>query len=376
VDAGLITEAQADSIDAYEDERRSPALIRSVSALAGLAIGIGVLSIVAANWDAIPGRVKIAVDLALLVAVAIGVTILHGRRPDASRPWWPFETALIVLDLWVLASIALVGQVYQLGGELHEALVIWTGLTAALMSRAQSQAGAFAWILGLQMTWASWAVWFADDVEIVGADFPETLAAGSLGWVALATVVASRSTAIQTARPQLARVASRVGWAEVVAGATLGTMAFYDRTNDDFTQGWWLASAGAAALVAWVWTTLGSSRSPGTARALLVACWLAAYVPAAISPGDLDVLAALTFIGLWGVVARHAHSIGDARLLNTATAVIGLRLVIVYFEVFGSLLDTGLGLVGGGMLTLLLVWLWTRKRRDFERSLEGTEGRA
>jgi uncharacterized membrane protein len=43
--------------------------------------------------------------------------------------------------------------------------------------------------------------------------------------------------------------------------------------------------------------------------------------------------------------------------------------LIVYFEVFGSLLDTGLGLVTGGLLTLLLIWFWARKRREFDREL-------
>ena len=50
---------------------------------------------------------------------------------------------------------------------------------------------------------------------------------------------------------------------------------------------------------------------------------------------------------------------------------IGLRILAIYFEVFGTLLDTGLGLVSGGALTLALVWLWTRKRKQFARELAG-----
>jgi len=60
-----------------------------------------------------------------------------------------------------------------------------------------------------------------------------------------------------------------------------------------------------------------------------------------------------------------AHETEDARLLNLATAVIGVRILIVYFEVFGSLLGTGIGLVIGGVLTLTLVWLWIRLRQRF-----------
>ena len=62
-------------------------------------------------------------------------------------------------------------------------------------------------------------------------------------------------------------------------------------------------------------------------------------------------------------------------LLNLATAVIGIRILIDYLEVFGSVLGTGVGLVTGGMLTLGMVWLWVRKRREFARELEEGDSR-
>ena len=106
-------------------------------------------------------------------------------------------------------------------------------------------------------------------------------------------------------------------------------------------------------------------------RLLLVTCTALAHVPLFVSPGDLELAAAASFVGLWLLVAWTAHHARDPRMLNVATAMIGLRIVAIYFEVFGTLLDTGLGLVSGGLLTLGLVWLWTRKRRQFERELGG-----
>ena len=100
-------------------------------------------------------------------------------------------------------------------------------------------------------------------------------------------------------------------------------------------------------------------------RALLVSVLVLAYFPLLLSPGDLDFLGAIAFVLLWLCVAYVAHGIGDARLLNLATAVIGVRILIVYFEVFGSLFGTGIGLVIGGVLTLALVWLWIRLRHRF-----------
>jgi hypothetical protein len=44
--------------------------------------------------------------------------------------------------------------------------------------------------------------------------------------------------------------------------------------------------------------------------------------------------------------------------------VIGLRLLILYFEAIGGLTATGLGLIGGGVLCLALTWVgWRLTRR-------------
>jgi uncharacterized membrane protein len=106
-------------------------------------------------------------------------------------------------------------------------------------------------------------------------------------------------------------------------------------------------------------------------RLLLVACLLLTHGPLIGSPGDLALAAALSFVALWLLIAWSAHHARDPRLLNAATAMIGMRIVAIYFEVFGTLLDTGVGLVSGGLLTLALVWLWARKRKQFEQELQG-----
>jgi uncharacterized membrane protein len=51
-----------------------------------------------------------------------------------------------------------------------------------------------------------------------------------------------------------------------------------------------------------------------------------------------------------------------------------LRLLIVYFEVFGSMLSTGLGMITGGALTLLLAWVWKRKSPQLAEQLRRAEG--
>ena len=47
---------------------------------------------------------------------------------------------------------------------------------------------------------------------------------------------------------------------------------------------------------------------------------------------------------------------GHRGVLKLAIVVIALRLVVVYVEVFGSLLSTGVGLIASGVLLIALVW--------------------
>ncbi|HEY5960718.1 MAG TPA: DUF2157 domain-containing protein, partial [Polyangiaceae bacterium] len=126
-EAGLIESRQAQRILEFEQGRDRPMLLYAVAGLGGLAIAIGIVSIVAANWDAIPGRVKIGIDLAALLT--FGIAFAHGSN---KWPSWLRETALLVLYGLTLGSIALVGQVYQLGGSTRDALSVWSLLSAPL----------------------------------------------------------------------------------------------------------------------------------------------------------------------------------------------------------------------------------------------------
>ncbi len=351
--AGIITADQAARIAEFDrDRQRRPSLLYAIAGVAGLAIAVGIVSIVASNWDGIPGRAKIGIDLVLLVAVAAGVWEWD-RRGIA----WARETAIVVLWGLVLASIALVGQVYQLGGRTHVAMSTWTVLTAMLMTRAHSGAAASLWILGMQATWASIAVWFAIQYD----DGPPALA--TIFWPPLVCLGLGSHRGIEDRRPALAKALRAIGWTELVLCASAGTLAFYENTAHEN----WDSAYAPAALSMIATLALGMAvQTRLSERAALLACFAVAHVPVFFSPGDLGAVSALTFIGLWLVIAWLAYDTQDRGLLNLATALVGVRIVIVYFEVFGSLLDTGLGLVSGGTVALLVVWAWTRGRKRFE----------
>lgn len=363
-EAGLIQPEQAERIARYEKEHGRPTLLYAITGLAALAMAIGIVSIVAANWDDIPGAAKLGVDLALMAGVGYGVLELRDRRSG-----WLAEAGLLVLYGLTLASIALVGQVYQLGGKVETALGVWIALTAVLMAQGRSGQLGFIWLAGLELTYFVWLAKLGD-----GRRYAEGLVLTAILWPALACIALGRARWLQRSRPPFARVASMFGWAQLVLFAIAGTFTFYERPSFQSERWFWLgACISAAACAALIWTT-PSTPSGRANRLLLAVAYAAAHLGAMIPHGDWPVAAALAFIGLWWVIAVSAHRSAQRALLHLATAIIGVRLLIIYFEVFGSLLDTGVALLIGGVLTLLLTWLWARKRRELDRELGAVDG--
>ncbi len=359
VGAGAISSEQADRIRVIEQGDDRPTFQYAVAGLGGLAIAVGVMSLVAAHWGGIPGRVKIGVDLALVAALAAAV-----YRWDRVGPTWAREAGIIALWGLVLASIVLIGDVYRLGGEPDEALLTWTVLTALLMTRARSGLAATLWVLGLQVTFIAWMPWLADRTD------SDVLAFATIFWPPLVCLALGRWPRLVRTRPNLAGVLAAIGWGELVLCATWGTFAFYD----DFSRTPWPEAYPVVALS--VLATLALAiRLPATVpeRLLLLVCAALAHVPVMTSHGGLGGVAAVCFIGLWLTIAWVGHHIRDTRLLNVATAMIGLRILTIYLEMLRERIDTGLGLVGGGVLTLVLVWLWTRKRRQFAAEIGGAQ---
>lgn len=366
--AGLITSEQAGHIRRFEAEQGRPTLLHAVSTLAGVAIAIGIVSVIAANWDAIPGHVKIGVDLAIVAALSYGFVWRERLGPP-----WLREAGLVVLYGAVLASIALIGQVYQLGGRLELALLVWSAITFPALAQGRSAGLAFVWLLGLELTY--FYLW----IELTErGNASEVLVASTAPWAPLACLALGRSRWLQRERPAYAGVARTLGWLQLLLAASIMVNLFYGSTTDT-RPGWpWLGALGTALATAWLWYGEGrpaAGHRPAPAvqarRWLLTACCVCVTLPLLAPHGAWPLLGFLGFLGLWSLVALAAYRNGAPRVLHAATAVMGVRLLVGYIELFGSLLETGVGLILGGVLALLLVWIWTRQRRKWDRQLGG-----
>jgi len=68
--------------------------------------------------------------------------------------------------------------------------------------------------------------------------------------------------------------------------------------------------------------------------------------------GDIDFMAAIHFVVYWCFAGWIGNRMGFNQLVSISITMVTLRIMIVYFELFGGLMLTGFGLIFSGILML------------------------
>jgi uncharacterized membrane protein len=364
---GLIDALTADRILAHEAARSRPVAAWALASLGALTVGIGIISVIAANWDGIADSVKLAVDVAIAAGLALGVgaTVRRGAS-------WGRELLVLVYYLFTLASIALVGQVYQLGSPTWVALLAWTISTAPLLLVAKRAFVAAIGVAGLVLTHAHLVepltAWMArshagEDEVVLGVILASPLVYASLAaipWLA-------------RERPAHAAMLRLTAWAGVLIGGALAGFAWYVSVGpEDPLRAGHVGGAASVLGFAILARRVHPTATAGARRAM-VATWAAAWAIVLFSTTfprqELDVLAPVSHLAFLAVAGWLALVLGRTRAFHVCTALAALRILVAYFEVFGSMLDTGLAMITGGTLTVVLAWAWHRNSNAMGRRL-------
>ena len=348
--AGLIDAATADAISAHEAIESRPAARWAAIAIGLLALALGLSLVIAANWDIIPKAAKLSVHAVFLICTA--VTIWLDRRPMVR------EAGLFLLGALILAGLSLQDQIYQVPQPLWSLF----GLSALLVAPAVLIAGT------TRLTAIAWSL-----LLVAAALAYVTAVPRSLGFQALlaGNLAAALPPALillsllARARPAFAAGVRDTGLGVLLIGASLAHFAWAVAVRtDDAVSLLMRLPLGLAATAAAV--GLAARAEPGERRVLRTALLAAAGATLlAVGMPHPDALAAhligaLAFLFLWALVAQAAGAGGWHALFGAAVAMIALRLFLIYFELFGSLASTGLGLVAGGVLVIGLGVAWDR----------------
>lgn len=357
--AGLIDADTAGRISAWEAEHARPIGVWAILGLGALAIGLGLVSLVAANWDAIPGTTRLAIHMLLMIALSAWIwwSLPKGGMHDQVH-----DAALFVAAVLGLTFFGHVGQVYQTSSPLWQPLFVWLLLYSPLLllfGRGWPVAGL--WMAGVIGT--AWA--HADDYGHLWSLFGRSRPLHSAlywGLIACPPIAVAALAALMRglgARPAFWRLLEQMAIVTIFSGVSLLILLLgWDGDPDILPGSVVIHSAAMLAAAAAIAHARRNASGRATAALLLVAAvlnlgqWLLPHQHGTARA----CIASLLFLALWGAVAAAAIHARWRRIFQGAVALVALRIIILSFELNDDLLGSGVGLILSGLFAMAVAW--------------------
>ncbi|MDJ0641271.1 MAG: DUF2157 domain-containing protein [Erythrobacter sp.] len=365
-DAGLIDEETRTRLIAYEDEHARPLALWAIFGIGALAIALGLISVVAANWDEIPGQIRLSVHF-LMILGTLAALFLHGERLARANPWG-IEALLFVAAALGLTFFGHLGQVYQTSAPLWEPLALWLLLFGPVLLLVGRSWLAAALVVGGSI-YCAWEYNYAlgELIRRPSGETPPYL------WLAFVTALPVFFAPVgawlrgRSDRSAFWRRLEQLGLTYAVLGASLScalaSVGAYEDGGEALSASsqFIRAIGGIAAGILVVVTRPGlSGRMSGS---IIVGAGV--IIGSAIGVNDSDVFAGGLFMILWAGIAGAALYAGWRGVFQVAVATIALRLIVLSFELASDLLLSGFGLIVSGFLILGVAWLAVRVSRRF-----------
>ena len=149
VQAGVITKDSADSIrDYYKNKGKSSTnrLFIVFGVLGAILVGLGVVLVIAHNWDVLSRRTKtlFAFLPLLLGQILCGFVLIKKQHSTTWR-----ESATAFLFFAIGSSISLISQVYHIPGNLGSFLLSWMLLSLPLIYIMKSSTASLLYLMGI-----------------------------------------------------------------------------------------------------------------------------------------------------------------------------------------------------------------------------------
>ncbi len=378
VEAGVVPSETASRIrEHYERQprpRRLPLAVVLLAVLGTLLIGLGIILVLANNWDQLSRPVRAVISFLPLVA-AQGLVAYTLARRRASPAWREGSGTFLIAA--VGAALALIGQTYNVPGSPAGLLLTWTLLCLplpyllnAIVPAILCTTGIAAWAFAQRIEGGNaLAVWLllaalAPFVYRESRNLPAGPRSALVRWVSVPALGVATGVSLEGAVTGL--------WILAYAGLFAALYGAGRRWGVDMPSVWrrpyFFAGAAGIAVLAflagydWIWQDVGTVRAYFLdSRAVLVAT-------------DIAVTAVLVLLGMAAVAASHDRGgttkgwlygalvptalAGFAGAAATGGEVIPVILFNLYLLVLGlgtlaaGIRDYRLGLVNGGMVIL------------------------
>lgn len=368
VSLGFIDKKQADTIQHYETTNTDTSWnIFAWLILGASIIGIGIISVIAANWASIPDDLKLIADFSFLLIISL--FIFNAWTEDKALR---FEILVLFFMLMCLASIGLISQIYNTGGDFYQALMLWSLITFPLTLVPRKGKTHVV----IPLTWLSgyivasvctlenspaFTTYFHGDIMPVIMTIPLLcgLLTVMIRWYDDKTRYSNSLQIWFYASVIVAICAAEINY------ATSSSYHPYEYFFSAYLPGYLVAILAGIVIVA-------SDYKPSQKTVLAVGLLLyllSFSLPLTDSHSSLMV-ALFTFTEL-ALLAAFVASIQNIRLFNWIIMMIGIRFLILYFQALGGLATTGFGLIISGLLIIFMAIYWNKYKSAIARWTEG-----
>jgi uncharacterized membrane protein len=350
---GLISDEQAKKIITFEHESASASwVLFGISALGIIVLLTGVISIIAANWDEISPFIKLVLYFASLSVLGFA-TFKRSSTTGVLR-----EVLFIAFTLYVLAGIGLVGQIYHLESDGYSALFFWLIITLPVALLVQSRTVCNSWFLGLAAALVSWC--FSSSIEATTA--LRVFITLSVPYLTLA-VGYGFGTVISDHFLSAGRFWSYVTL--LIPFAIIGNISWSvgEAPKDllEYSQLYWYIPTGSVILAVCAVVFRKIQKGQFITASIVMTIffsWLLTVYPLLTKLSSQEIIGCALFIFAWAGAASIAAANHLKRLFDLSALIIGIRFIVAYFQVFGSLAATGIGLIISGLVILGIAYLW------------------
>ncbi len=318
----LITSKQKQKILDFEESNKKPTLLIGLSMLGTFVILLGLISIIASNWEKIPASAKIIADFTLFATIIIATykAYDYGKKKTC-------EALLFAIFMMTGATIGLVAQIYQLSGSFSASCLAWSALTLPLVFLTKIKLVPLIWV-PMFFTSAFYNFHFLQKLFEKIMEYLTSICAWQAILAALFTVFFALLTGL------------------------------FDFLNKKFEKK--IALFGVLYFYSFI--SMYSSAFSGLSTAF--DDHLFAFTPALFV--NLAFLGYMTYI---------SYVLGKNRHLNMNLAFIALSFFIVYLRWADNLLGTGIGLVISGLLIIGLVFVLHKIIGKANRKIKAKEAK-
>ena len=366
IDEGLITETQGQAILQFEADTNRPYGFYITLGLGFFAIALGVISLIAANWDDISATTKIICYFATYSGIGVGLVYFNESRKNLA------EGLSFLFFFMTIAGIGLIAQIFNLTSNGWSAFCFWTAVTLPLATLSERKL--------LPTFW--WAIYFISSLLWLfnSPDWTYKPAAFVALWL-LPMLLGPLFSGAQTPLLLNFRTPTRV-FGSVIFWVIIPTVLDIAANAAAKIKG--LENPGTTALVLGIigllyiiqimltrpredhWLTRLEIANIVLPFVLLI---LLCFDPLPLLTGK--VAGAAQYLCVLTLASFYTYRAREFQLFNVLTFLIAVRLMVIYLQVFGSLLSMGFGLIFSGCVVLIIAYGWFKIRQYFNPTAEG-----